>query len=62
MPMLFRICRVGSSNRWRVLLNEQTYGEYLDKKEAVVDAIEAATEARDAAHAAEVWEGAARVY
>jgi hypothetical protein len=60
MPTLFRVCRVES--QWRVLMNDQAYGEYLDKANAVADAIEAAGEARAAGRAVEVWEGPARVY
>ena len=39
----------------------QTYGEYLDKDDALLDAIEAAEEACEAGGAAEVWEGAVRL-
>jgi hypothetical protein len=62
MQKLFQISRIGSSSRWRVLLKDQPYGEYLDKDNAVIDAIEAATEARETGHIVEVWEGSVRVY
>ena len=45
-----------------VLVEGQPYGEYLDKDQALIDAIEAAKEACEAGTAAEVWEGAVRVY
>jgi hypothetical protein len=45
-----------------VLVEGQPYGEYLDKDEALIDAIEAAKEACEAGTPAEVWEGAVRVY
>lgn len=62
MLKLFRVCRVGSSTRWRVVVADQTYGEYLDKAGALMDATEAATEARQIGGAAEVWEDLVRVY
>ena len=54
MPMLFRICRRGSPAKWIVLLGRQPYGEYLDQSEAILDAIEAARDARALGHEAEV--------
>ena len=45
-----------------MLIEDQPYGEYLDEDQAVTDAIEAATDAREAGGTAEVWEGAVRVY
>jgi hypothetical protein len=39
-----------------VLVEDQVYGEYLDKEEAVLDAIEAATDARASGNEAEVWD------
>jgi Xaa-Pro aminopeptidase len=62
MPKLFRVCRGDLCTGWRVLLADQTYGEYLDKNDAVLDAMEAAAEARHAGHTAEVWDGAVRVF
>jgi hypothetical protein len=40
--MLFRICRDERRQRWIVLVEDRRYGEYLDKEEAVLDAIDAA--------------------
>jgi hypothetical protein len=45
-----------------VLLGDRLYGEYADRDQALLDAIDAAQEARDAGHDAEVWDQAARVY
>jgi hypothetical protein len=60
--MLFRVCRDELRQRWIVLVEDRRYGEYLDKEEAVLDAIDAAQEARAAGGDAEVWDAAARVY
>jgi hypothetical protein len=56
MPMLFRIFRGEREGRWIVLVGDQRYGEYLDKEEAILDAIEAATDARASGNEAEVWD------
>jgi hypothetical protein len=45
-----------------VLVDGQPYGEYLDKDQALMDAIKAAKDARESGCIAEVWEGAVRVY
>ena len=60
--MLLRICYEGSPAKWMVLLDDQHYGEYLDKNDAIGDGIEAAKDAHDCGQAAEVWEAAVRVY
>jgi hypothetical protein len=60
--MLFRVCRDERRQRWIVLVEDRRYGEYLDKEEAVLDAIDAAQEARAAGGDAEVWDAALRVY
>ena len=41
---------------WIVRLGNNTYGEYLNKKQARLDAIDAATDAGQAGHEAEVWD------
>jgi hypothetical protein len=58
----FRVCRRGSPATWIVLVDGQPYGEYLDKDQPLMDAIEAAKDARESGCIAEVWEGAVRVY
>ena len=61
--MLFRVCRREAPERWVVLLEGRLYGEYLDKEQALLDVIEAATDARGAGYEAEVWDlNAVRVY
>ena len=62
--MLFRICRQGVPKRWVVLLEEGLYGEYIDKDQALLDAVEAATDVREAGQQVEVWDqiSAVRVY
>ena len=62
--MLLRVCRRGAPERWVILLEGRLYGEYLDKEQALLDAIEAATDARGAGHEAAVWDelNAVRVY
>jgi hypothetical protein len=62
IAMLFHVCRNGTPARWTVLVGEQVYGEYLDKDQAVADAVEAAMDAQLAGQTAEVWEGALRVF
>ena len=62
MRMHFWVCQTGVPAKWAVPIEGQPYGEYLDKGEAVIDAIGAAREARDAGRIAEVWEGAVRLY
>lgn len=61
--MLFRVCRNGLLTRWVVLAEGQVYGEYMDKPQAALDAIEAAKDAREIGQESEVWdqEGAKRV-
>jgi hypothetical protein len=64
LAMLFRICRQGVPKRWVVLLEEGLYGEYIDKDQALLDAVEAATDVREAGQQVEVWDQirAVRVY
>jgi hypothetical protein len=60
--MLFRVCRDERQARWVVLVEDQLYGEYLDKEEAILDAVKAAQEACAAGGEAEVWDAALRLY
>mgnify|MGYP006951349918 CR=1 FL=1 len=60
--MLFRVSRQGAPKRWVVLLGEHLYGEYADKDQALLDAIDAAQDARESGREAEVWDQAARIY
>jgi len=60
--MLFRVCRDERQQRWIALVEGRLYGEYLDKEEAILDAVEAAQEACAAGGEAEVWDAALRLY
>ena len=62
MSMLFRVCRDGRQAQWVVLVEDRLYGEYLDKDNAVLDAIEAVNDARATGSEAEVWDQALRLY
>ena len=55
MAMLFRVCR-DEKARWTVLIDDRPYGEYLGKDDAVLDAIEAASDSRASGGEAEVWD------
>ena len=61
MAVLFRICRDEQEARWVVLVEDQLYGEYLGKDQAVADAIEAVNDARATGGEAEVWDDAKRL-
>jgi hypothetical protein len=56
MAMLFQVCREGLPAHWVVLVDGQLYGYYIDKDQALLDAIEAARDARSAGQEAEVWD------
>ena len=60
--MLFRVSRQGAATRWVVLLGDNLYGEYADKEQALLDAVDAARDARDRGQEAEVWDQAARIF
>jgi hypothetical protein len=60
--MLFRVSRQGAATRWVVLLGDRLYGEYADKDQALMDAIDAAQDARESGQEAEVWDQTARIY
>jgi len=64
MAMQFRVCYDGQQPRWVVRIDDRIYGNYLDKEQALLDAIDAATDAREAGGEAQVWDQstAARVY
>ena len=50
----FRVCR-RRDFRWVVRLGKATYGTYLDKEQALLDAVEAAHDARQTGRDAQVW-------
>lgn len=64
--MEFQVCRRGREARWVVTLGDAVYGAYLDKEQALLDAVDAARDALSAGHEAQVWvkerTAAARVF
>jgi hypothetical protein len=53
--MEFQVCRRGRDARWVVTLDSSLYGAYLDKEQALLDAVEAAREAQQIGCEAQVW-------
>ena len=53
--MEFQVCRRGRDARWIVRLDKAVYGSYLDKEQALLDAIEAARDALQCGRDAQVW-------
>jgi hypothetical protein len=64
--MEFQVCRRGRESRWVVTLGNAVYGAYLDKEQALLDAVDAARDALAAGREAQVWvrdrTSAARVF
>lgn len=56
MSMLeFQVCRKGRQSRWVVTLGNAIYGAYLDKEQALLDAVDAARDALQSGREAQVW-------
>ena len=53
--MEFQVCRRGREARWVVTLGNAVYGAYLDKEQALLDAVDAARDALQAGNEAQVW-------
>ena len=53
--MEFQVCRQGRDAHWVVRLGDSVYGAYLDKEQALLDAIAAAHDALERGCAAQVW-------
>jgi hypothetical protein len=53
--MEFHVCQQGRDMRWVVRLDNTTYGAYLDKEQAMLDAIDAAREAQQQGRDARVF-------
>jgi hypothetical protein len=53
--MEFQVCLHSSDARWIVRVDDTEYGAYLDKEQAVLDAVDAAHDAREAGREAQVW-------
>ena len=60
-PMEFQVCRRARESRWVVILGNSLYrgnllyGTYLDKEQALLDAVDAARDAVQAGCEAQVW-------
>lgn len=53
--MEFQVCRRGREPRWVVTLGNAIYGAYLDREQALLDAVDAARDALAAGREAQVW-------
>ena len=53
--MEFHVCQQGRDMRWVVRLDNTTYGAYLDKEQALQDALEAARDATQTGREARVF-------
>ncbi|HXP05679.1 MAG TPA: hypothetical protein VN808_16280 [Stellaceae bacterium] len=53
--MEFHVCWQGRDMRWIVRLDNTTYGAYLDKEQALLDAVDAARDAREIGRDAQVF-------
>ena len=53
--MEFHVCQQKRDLRWVVTLDNTRYGDYLDKEQALLDAVEAARDARQAGRDAQVF-------
>jgi hypothetical protein len=51
----FHVCRQDSDLCWVVELDSATYGAYLDKEQALLDAVDAAKDARQSGREAQVF-------
>jgi hypothetical protein len=56
MPVMkFRVCRQRREARWVVTLGRAVYGAYLDRDQALLDAVDAARDAIQRGSEAQVW-------
>ena len=53
--MQFRVSLGGRDRQWVVRLGDLFYGAYLDKEQALLDAVDAARDAIQAGYEAQVW-------
>jgi hypothetical protein len=53
--MRFEICPRGHQAQWIVRLGKSFYGSYLSREQALLDAVDAARDAVQAGHDAQVW-------
>jgi hypothetical protein len=64
--MEFEVCRRGRDAQWVVRVGNAVYGAYLDKEQALLDAVDAARDALQSGREAQVWirdrSSAARIF
>jgi len=53
--MEFHVCRQGREMQWVVCVDNTAYGAYLDKEQALLDAVDAARDARHLGRDAQVF-------
>ena len=53
--MEFHVCRQGREMQWVVRVDNTAYGAYLDKEQALLDAVDAARDARHLGRDAQVF-------
>jgi hypothetical protein len=53
--MEFHVCQHGRDMRWVVRVDNTTYGAYLDKEQAMLDAVEAARDVQHSGREARVF-------
>ena len=53
--MSFEVCRRARGAQWIVRLDKAVYGAYLDKEQALLDAVDAARDALLCGREAQVW-------
>jgi hypothetical protein len=53
--MAFEVCRRGRDHRWVVRVGNSVYGSYLDREQALLDAVDAARDALQNGREAQVW-------
>ena len=53
--MEFEVCQQERDARWIVRLGDDVYGAYLDKEQALLDAVDAARDAQQCGREAQVW-------
>ena len=62
----FEVCRRGRDAQWIVRLGNAVYGAYLDREQALLDAVDAARDALQTGREAQVWlrehSSAARIF
>lgn len=51
----FQVCRHDGEAAWIVRLGSAVYGFYLDREQALLDALDAARDASEAGREAQVW-------